>query len=276
MKIDKLKIGSLNVQGMNDPWKQESIKKDLDRYELNILAVQETKTRGISLESITTKQGRTFSIFQANSNNNKYQGTALFIENSLSPEFKAVSDRMCMATIKLETNKMTIINVYAPTEQRSKDHPEEREKFYQELEQLINNTPNRDFILIAGDFNAKVGRRTEYSEDVVGNYAKGSEKSENGQQLIELCYRNNLKILNTVFKHKMAHRTTWTSNQKPTPPRRNVYRNQIDYILIRSKHLSQAEDARSYGGIETSTDHKLVKASLKIKWCKVKYNKPEI
>ena len=74
----------------------------------------------------------------------------------------------------------------------------------------------------------------------------------------------------------MAHRTTWISNQKPTPPRKNVYRNQIDYIIIRKKKISQAQDARSFSGIETFTDHKLVKASFKIKCYKIKFNKPEI
>ena len=275
MKIDKLNIGSLNVRGMNDSWKKKCIEKDLDNYDLDILALQETKTKGTLLETITTEKGKVFDFFQANSDKNKYYGTALLIESALSPAFKEISDRMCMATIKLETNKLIIIATYAPTEQRSKDHPEEREQFYCELEQLVSKIPKRDFLAITGDFNAKVGKKTENSGEVVGNYAKGTETSENGQLLIEMCYRNELTLLNTVFKHKMAHRTTWISNQKPSSPRKNPYRNQIDYIIIRKKHLSQAQDARSYSGIITSTDHKLVKASFRIKWYKIKYIKPK-
>ena len=74
----------------------------------------------------------------------------------------------------------------------------------------------------------------------------------------------------------MAHRTTWISNQKPILPRKNLYRNQIRLHYNQEKHISQAQDARSFSGIETFTDHKLVKASLKIKWYKIKFNKPEI
>ena len=44
-----------------------------------------------------------------------------------------------------------VIATYAPKEQRSNDHPEEREKYYCELEQILNKIPNRDFIVIAGD-----------------------------------------------------------------------------------------------------------------------------
>lgn len=177
-----------------------------------------------------------------------------------------------MAKIKLKTNNLILISAYAPTEETSKVNPKERDEFYEELEQLIENVKKRDFVIIAGDFNARVGKTTEQHADVVGNYAKGTEPSANGIHLIELCKRNNLITLNTFFKHKMAHRTTWTSPKTPVEPRRNKYRNQIDYILIRRNHLCLAKDARSYGGTKTNSDHKLVKAEFEIKWHKIKFN----
>ena len=50
LNSDKLNIGSLNVRGMNDMLKKKSIKKDLDQYNLNILALQEIKTKGTIIE----------------------------------------------------------------------------------------------------------------------------------------------------------------------------------------------------------------------------------
>ena len=58
-----LNIGSLNVQGMNDILKKKGIKKDLDQYDLNILALQETKTKRTIIEKITTEKGNTFDFF---------------------------------------------------------------------------------------------------------------------------------------------------------------------------------------------------------------------
>ena len=275
-KIDNINIGSLNIRGgMNDIEKKKSIMKDLDSYDLQILSLQETKTKGSSIETIKTKKGRYFEFFQATSKTNKHYGTALLIESSLLPQFTEISDRLCMATIKIENRKLIVIAAYAPTEQRSITHPDDIEKFYSELEQIIDKIPNRDLLVITGDFNARVGKKTESSQEVVGRYAKGDKTSTNGQHLIEICYRNDLILLNTIYKHKMSHRTTWTSNLTPKFPRKNPYRNQIDFIIIRKKHLTQAQDARSYGGITTSTDHKLVKASFKLTWYKVKYHKPE-
>jgi len=76
---------------------------------------------------------------------------------------------------------------------------------------------------------------------IVGSYAK-SDINDNGEKLIELCSLHNLRITNTFFKHKPIHQTTWTSptqyknvvdDSKTKQPRRNPYRNQIDYILVK-------------------------------------------
>ena len=38
----------------------------------------------------------------------------------------------------------------------------------------------------------------------------------------------------------------------------------IDYILVRNEYLSTVKDSRSYSGITTTTDHRLVRAEIKI------------
>ena len=40
--------------------------------------------------------------------------------------------------------------------------------------------------------------------------------------------------------------------------RRNPIRNQIDFIIIQEKFLHLVKNSRSYGGINTNTDHKMV------------------
>jgi len=261
---------------MNDKMKLKSIQKDLQQYKLDILAIQETKMKGTIIETIETENGNRYDFYQGNSQENKHQGTGLIVDTTLAPEFKTISDRISKATIKLETNKIVIVAAYAPTEQVSKDHPEERDNFYNEMESLINTIAKRDFLFICGDLNGRVGKKTEDSKDVVGNYAKGKETSENGQYIIDFCNRNDLILTNTIFKHKMCHRSTWISNLTPSPPRKNQYRNQIDYVITRKKHINQCLDSRSFGGINTYTDHKLVKTTMKIKMCKVKFNKPKV
>ena len=126
------------------------------------------------------------------------------------------------------------VSIYAPTLDDSKKHPEVQEKYYQELEETINAVPKRDLLLIGGDMNAKTGveAHKEY-QDVVERYSKGSEMNENGRELVECMFRNNILLTNTIFKHKMAHRTTWQGPErinehknKNNEIRRNSYRNQ--------------------------------------------------
>ena len=47
---------------------------------------------------------------------------------------------------------ITVIQVYAPT-----SNAEEAERFYEDLQDLLELTPKKDVLFIIGDWNAKVG-----------------------------------------------------------------------------------------------------------------------
>ncbi len=50
-------------------------------------------------------------------------------------------------------------NVYAPTTERTNKYPEEIETFYKDHNETIHEFGNQTILIIAGDFNAKVGKR---------------------------------------------------------------------------------------------------------------------
>ena len=51
-----------------------------------------------------------------------------------------------------QTFNITVIQVYAPT-----SNTEEAERFYEDLQDLLELTPKKDVLFIIGDWNAKVG-----------------------------------------------------------------------------------------------------------------------
>ena len=51
---------------------------------------------------------------------------------------------------------ITVIQVYAPT---SNADEAEVERFYEDLQDLLELTPKKDVLFIIGDWNAKVGSR---------------------------------------------------------------------------------------------------------------------
>lgn len=110
----------------------------------------------------------------------------------------------------------------------------------------------------------------------MGKYGKGLLNSS-GRMLLELLAKHDLFLTNTIFKHNLAHQTTWTAPERKDTlnsfdgtPRRNPYRNQIDYIITKCRDNMFVQDSRSYGGTTTSTDHKLVKANISFTWWKKK------
>ena len=70
------------------------------------------------------------------------------------------------------------------------------ERFYEDLQDLLELTPKKDVLFIIGDWNAKVG--SQETPGVTGKFDLGIQ-NEAGQRLIEFCQENALVIANTHF-----------------------------------------------------------------------------
>ena len=73
---------------------------------------------------------------------------------------------------------ITIIQVYAPT---SNAEEAEVKQFYEDLQDLLELTPQKDVLFIIGDWNAKVG--SQETPGVTGKFGLGT-RNEAGQRLI--------------------------------------------------------------------------------------------
>ena len=86
-----------------------------------------------------------------------------------------------------------VIQVHAPT---SNAEEAEVERFYEDLQDLLELTRPKNILFIIGDWNAKVG-----NQDIPGVTRKFGLGVQNvaGQKLIEFCQENTLVIANTLF-----------------------------------------------------------------------------
>ena len=92
---------------------------------------------------------------------------------------------------------ITVIQVYAPS---SNAEEAEVERFYEDLQDLLELTPNKGILFIIRDWNAKVG--SQETPGVTGKFGLGVQ-NEAGQRLIEFCQENALVRANTLFQqHK--------------------------------------------------------------------------
>ena len=76
---------------------------------------------------------------------------------------------------------ITVIQIYASTTSAEET---EVERFYEDLENLLEITPKKDVLFILGDWNAKV--RSQEIPGVTGKFGLGVQ-NEAGQKLTEFC-----------------------------------------------------------------------------------------
>ena len=124
---------------------------------------------------------------------------------------------------------ITVTQVYAPT---SNAEEAEVERFYEDLQDLLELTPKKDVLFIIGDWNAKVG--SQETPGVTGKFGLGIQ-NEAGQRLTELafenCQENALVIANILFQQNKRKLYTWISID-------DQYQNQIDYLLCSQRWRS--------------------------------------
>ena len=164
-------------------------------------------------------------------------------------EFHGVSERVASVTLKLnERYNLKIIQVYAPTCSHS---DEEVENFYEDVQKAIDRK-RAHFMVIMGDFNAKVGKRVE-QETSIGNHGIGT-RNERGQRLIEFAEARSLSIMNTFFEKRLDRKWTWKSP--------SGVKNEIDFILSNRRDI--VKDVSVINKVNVGTDHRMVRSKIKL------------
>ena len=107
------------------------------------------------------------------------------------------NDRMISVGLQGKPFNYTVIQVYAPN---GNTEETEDERFYEDLQDLLELTPQKNVLFIIGDWNAKIG--SQETPGVTGKFGLGM-RNEAGQRLIVFSQENALVIANTLFQqHK--------------------------------------------------------------------------
>jgi len=165
--------------------------------------------------------------------------------------FELHNERLCKLRIKGKYNNITVINAYAPTEDKTE---EIKEQFYDHLQSVVDKVPKNDLIIILGDVNAKFGKEPAYQK-ITGKYILHKETNRNGELQCVFAAANNMIVTSTQFQHKQIHKGTWRS------PDHNII-NQVDHVLVNQNKKEVIEDIRSLRGPNVDSDHYLLKQKL--------------
>ena len=160
-----LKIGIWNVRTLMDSAGSERpqrrtalVGRELSRYGIEIAALSETRFAEIG-EIKEVGAGSTFFWSGRKSEEKREAGVGLAIKSDLVGKLtglpNGINDHLMTLRLPLSGNKhATIVSAYAPT----MTNPDEvKDKFYDDLDNIISATPRTDKLILLGDFNASVG-----------------------------------------------------------------------------------------------------------------------
>ena len=132
--------------------------RELGRYGIEIAALNETCFAEIG-EIKEVGAGYTFCWSGLKSEERREAGVGFVIKSDLVGKLtglpNGINDRLMTLRLPLIGNKhATIASAYAPT----MTNPDEvKDKFYDDIDNIISATPRTDKLILLGDFNARVG-----------------------------------------------------------------------------------------------------------------------
>ena len=172
--------------------KLEVVKQEMARANVDILGISELKWTGMCEFNSDDPY-----IYYCGQESLRRNGVAIMVNKRVRNAVfgcNLKNDRMISVCLQGKPFNTTVIQVYAPT---CNAEETEVERFYEDLQDLLEPTPKKDVLFIIGDWNAKVG--SQETPGVTGKFGLGVQNEE-GQRLTEFGQGNTLVIANTLFQ----------------------------------------------------------------------------
>ena len=248
---DTFKIASWNIGTMRG--RSSEIVETITRRNIDLCCVQEVRWRGASARHIIGKDSR-YKFFWVGNNQGTSGVGVLLAEKWVDKvyDIKRVSDRIMLIKLLVGEVVLTVLSVYAPQtglEESTKD------AFYDSLQTVISELPDKEIVIPCGDWNGHVGREAAGYEGVHGGSGYG-ERNADGDRVLEFAVANDFVIGNTFFVKRDSHLITYQSGNAKT---------QIDFILLRKRNLKMAKDIKVIPSEECVPQHKLLICELRLK-----------
>ena len=132
--------------------KLEVVKQEIARVNVGILGISKLRWTGMGEFSSDDHY-----IYYCGQESLRRNGVAIIVNKRIRNTVlgcNLINDRMISVHFQGKLFNITVIQVYAPT---SNTEETEAEQFYEDLQDLLELTPEKDVLFIIGDWNAKVG-----------------------------------------------------------------------------------------------------------------------
>ena len=199
-------IGTWNVRSMNQG-KLEVVKQEIARVNIDILGI--SKLKWTEMGALNSDDHH---IYYCGQESLRRNGVAIMVNKRVQNAVLGCNlknDRMISVRLQGKPFNITVIQVYAPT---SNAEEAEVERFYEDLQDLLELTPKNDVLFIIGDWNAKVG--SQETPGVTGKFGLGIRNGA-GQRIIEFCQENALVIAFEITQPVKTNHAIFSSRTRP-------------------------------------------------------------
>lgn len=173
------------------------VAREIRKYDIDVLGITECRWAGFG--RMKTQTGETF-LYSGREDDAHLRGVAMMLSKKAAGcliSWSPVNDRIITARFDSRFIRITIVQVYAPTNDADE---EAKDFFYEQVQKVIDKIPRHDIVILMGDWNAKVGDQQDGEEGVVGHHGLHGERSENGNALLSY-----------------VQATIWSSHQQCSP-----------------------------------------------------------
>ena len=245
----QIRIGNWNVRTMYTTEKSAQVARVMNQVKIQIMGISECRWTRAGRMKLSS--GETV-LYSGRDDDQHMQGVAIMMTQEATKaliDWSPINERIIKARFYSKFVKLTVIHVYAPTNDADE---QTKDDFYGKLQEVAEQVHKHDMLIITGDMNAKEGNVVNGLERVMGRHGLGTV-NDNGERLKEFCDFNEMVITGTVFPHKEIHKQTWVSPDGRT-------KNQIDHTLVDRRFRTSVLATRSIRSADVGSDHYLVRS----------------
>ena len=246
-----MKIMTWNVNGLRAIWKKEEFQKMIDKYDPDILGIQETKSEESQLH-VETKNHKEYNSYFVSSQMRKgYSGVAIFTKEKPIQVFQTLGltdfrddeGRLVVA----EYDKFFVMNCYWPNGGKSEEHYNYKLEYYEHFLDYAKRLEKKKPVIFMGDVNCA-------QEEI--DLAR--PKENDGRVGFTLPEREMVRKFSAnfidIWRYRNPDKKVYTWWDQKTRARDRDIGWRIDYIFI-SKSLESKVKSVEILGEQMGSDH---------------------